>query len=66
MDIQKIYDEIVDKCTISPEEIIEIFNSNELSNLANEEKILSTLTSASFKYTNRVLMCLLEKLDEIS
>lgn len=66
MDTQKIYDEIVDKCTISPEEIIEIFNSNELSNLSNEEKILSTLTSASFKYTNRVLMCLLEKLDEIS
>lgn len=66
MDTQKIYDEIVDKCTISSEEIIEIFNSNELSNLSNEEKILSTLTSASFKYTNRVLMCLLEKLDEIS
>lgn len=66
MDTQKIYDEIVDKCIISPEEIIEIFNSNELSNLSNEEKILTTLTSASFKYTNRVLMCLLEKLDEIN
>ncbi|OXZ40012.1 hypothetical protein [Finegoldia magna] len=66
MDIQKVYNDIVDTCTISPEEIKEIYNSNELSNLPSEEKILSTLTYASFQYTNRVLRCLLEKLDEIN
>lgn len=64
MDIQKVYNDIVDTCTISPEEIKEIYNSTEISNLPSEDKLISTLTYASFKYTNRVLMCLLKKMNE--